>query len=75
MNSENIVKNVTEILEKNGLAIYENEDSELQYDSLQFISIISELEETFSIYVPDEAMTGENLNTLDDFCSLVKCCM
>lgn len=76
MTDENVVLKVKEILENNGLIIYENESNvELQYDSLQFISIISELETCFSIVIPDEVMVGEGLETVDDFCNVVESCM
>lgn len=48
-----------------------NEEEDLNLDSLHFISILCELEETFGIEIPADIMTNDNLHTFGDFCDLI----
>lgn len=56
-----------------GVFIDEDEgDAELNIDSLQFINIILEIEETFSMTVDEDFMLIEKLNSLNAFEKMVK---
>lgn len=48
-----------------------DEEEDLNLDSLHFISILCELEETFGIEIPADIMTSDNLHTFGDFCDMV----
>lgn len=43
-----------------------------QIDSITFIELILEIEEEFSIMVPDESLIMENVNTVEKIADLVK---
>ena len=59
-----------DVFKQNGYSIAdENDSAQLELDSLQFISILCDVE--FGISIPDEYMTGENLSTFCDFVKLV----
>ncbi len=79
MNKE--IKYLTQILISNGL-ITENEIDETNYkqvlnniaddiDSLLYISILSEIEETHDIELPDEVFTENVFHNIDDFIILL----
>lgn len=61
-----------DVFKQNGYSIAdENDSAQLELDSLQFISILCDVENEFGISIPDEYMTGENLSTFCDFVKLV----
>ncbi len=43
-----------------------------EIDSITFIELILEIEEEFSIMVPDESLIMENVNTVEKIAELVK---
>ncbi len=70
MNQQLITK-LREIFENNGVTIYEeNLEHEIDYDSLQFVSILADLEAEFNFEFPEEVFSGEGLNTPLDFYSI-----
>jgi len=60
------------ILEHNGL-IFDgmSEDSTLVFDSIQFITVIVELEEEFDIEIPDEYLLSEEISCIDSIVNIV----
>ena len=55
------------IFRENGYIVDSGEeDEQLELDSLQFISIICDIEENFNVSVPDDFLSGEKLNTYND---------
>ena len=46
-------------------------DTELEIDSLRFVSIIVRIEETFEIVIPDEYLSSTIFSTLGDYIELV----
>ena len=56
---------LTEVFLNNGITAELNE--QLDLDSLQFISLIVEIEETFGINFPDDYLVGTALNTINDY--------
>lgn len=69
---ETIKEQLLQILDNNGVVILQEEEHlPLQMDSIQFISIVVQVEEEFGIEIPDECLTVDVLNTFDDFVSLI----
>lgn len=61
------------IFGNNGYPIDDGEeDIQLQLDSLQFISIMCDIENEFEVAVPDELLTGEGLDTFRDILNAVQ---
>ena len=59
---------------ENGVQIFDFEEDkyiELSLESIQFISILVEIENHFSIMIPDEYLLFERLPTLDSFFELI----
>ena len=77
----NIKNKMIEILNNLGNSITELDgetDIDLQeyiVDSLQFISFILSVEESFGIEFPDEMLQIENIKSLNAFCDIVECCV
>lgn len=70
------VKNkLIETIENNGLIIdFEEEDidlSDYSIDSLQFISIIVDIEDLFSIAIPDDYLTIDIFKSLNGLTNLI----
>lgn len=66
-------KKLREIFADNGYFVYEGEEeTQLQLDSLQFISIICDIENEFDLSVPEEVLSGEGLNNFYDFVVMVQ---
>lgn len=60
---EEIREKLVEILENGGIDLYADEYTEpLEIDSLQFITLIVQIEEMFDILVDEEMLTVENLS-------------
>lgn len=60
-----------QIFRENGYPINKGEEMEqLELDSLQFISIICDIENEFSVAVPDEFLSGENLDVYQDILTM-----
>lgn len=49
-----------------------DEDERLELDSLQFISIICDIENVFEITMPDHYLSGEDIDTFTDVLSIVE---
>lgn len=49
----------------------ENMDENLEYDSLQFISTMVDIENEFNIEIPDEFMLSFGLDTANDFLNMI----
>ncbi len=70
-----VLKRVLNILLNMG---YKVDDVTIDYieayeiDSITFIELILEVEEEFSIMVPDESLIMENVNTVEKIAELVK---
>ena len=61
------------IFERNGYPIIEGEENvQLRLDSLQFISIMCDVENEFEVAVPDELLTGKDLDTFNDILEAVR---
>lgn len=63
---ESIKGRVIEIMEQNGIFYDEEDDSTFEMDSLTFMSIIIDIEETFEIKIPEEVL-GINYEKYSDF--------
>ena len=61
---------IKRIFFENGYEI-EDRTALLELDSLQFISIICDLEDFFKISVADDLLVGDRLSTFNDFCEMV----
>ena len=62
-----IEQSLYDIFEQKGIYLSETDkDDELEMDSLQFISIVIEIEYCFSISIDDDWMT-DKLKTFNDF--------
>lgn len=71
MNADIKIK-LAKIFEQNGYSIFEGSETEqLELDSLQFISILCDIENEFYISIPDNYLSGEGLSTFQDFFELV----
>lgn len=69
------LEKLKEILRDNGVIfLNEGDDSDLELDSIQFVSVIVEIEETFHITIPDE-MLSEAPKTLKEFSDLINKCL
>lgn len=62
-------KKLIKIFESVGL--YGDYDSTLEIDSLQFISIIIEMENEFGVNIEDTVVFRRDMNKLDDFIGLL----
>jgi len=61
---------ILDILRKNNVIVFEDElDTYIELDSLLFISIVVQIEESFQIIIPDEYMT--EMTTVNEFIHVV----
>lgn len=68
----NIREELLNIFAQVGIFIDEYEyDEVLQIDSIQFVNVILEIEETFTITVDEEYMLYERLNSLSAFENMI----
>ncbi len=60
------------IFAQNGYEIEQGSEMEqLALDSLQFLSILCDLENEFGVSIPDEYLSGEGINTFADIVELI----
>ena len=64
-------KQLREVLSNNGILLQDSDQDELYFDSIQFISLIVDIEREFEIEMPDEYMDGKLLNNYDDLLDVV----
>lgn len=70
---EKVDERLKKIFGENGYSVNCGEENEqLELDSLQFISIICDIENEFSISVPDEFLSGENIDTYLDILTMTE---
>lgn len=63
---------VKDILLNSGcLSILNNESETLSFDSIEFVNLIVELEQEFSICIPDEYLAPEAFSTYKAICNIV----
>lgn len=62
-----IKEKIKEILNFNGIEIINDNEEKIELDSLQFISIILDIEEEFKICVDDSDLNYSNFKTIDDY--------
>lgn len=68
-----VEKSLLGIFEEKGIFLSENEkDDELEMDSLQFISIVVDMENVFSIIVDDEDLMADKFKTFNSFLKYVE---
>lgn len=66
-------KELISSLEDNGIYVNKSDfNAELEMDSIQYVSLIVELEERFHITVPDEYLGHEIPNTVNSFIKMIK---
>lgn len=70
MNSDTVKSNELEgllaILDDSGICYNTNDYSEeLIFDSLQFVSIFVSIEDNYGIYIPDEYLAYDKLNSIE----------
>ena len=70
MNNKNIEK-VLSILDHNGLTVYDDINAELEFDSLQFVSIMVDLEDCFLVTIPDNKLDGTKYHNALDFITTI----
>ncbi len=72
---EQVKKSIIKLLQNNGVLIESNDDNldvnNYSIDSIMFISIIVDIENQFSIAIPDEYLTIELLKSIDGLTNLV----
>lgn len=66
----NIKKSILEVLEQVGIYI-DNENQALDFDSLQYITLIVELEERFQISIEDEYLYQAEVISLNSINNMV----
>lgn len=73
MDRESILKKLIEIFRDNGIILLEDElEQPLDIDSLRFISITVQIEEEFSVMVPDEFLVLQEYKNISDFVHLIE---
>ena len=69
---DSIRKRVIKVLNDNGVSIIpELDDEKILLDSIEFISVIVGLEEEFNIAIPEEILTFEALQTIEQFVNMI----
>ena len=69
---DSIRKRVRKVLNDNGVSIIpELDDEKILLDSIEFISVIVGLEEEFNIAIPEEFLTFEALQTIEQFVNMI----
>lgn len=71
MEKEKIIEKMLEIFKGVGIHIYDGIVENINIDSLQFVALICEIEESFNIVVPDEYMSFEKLQKFTDFIDMI----
>lgn len=70
--AEKINSKFIEIMNSCGFDItMETLDVPIDYDSLQFVSTMVEIENAFNIQIPDDYLLAEGLDTSQDFLDMV----
>lgn len=67
----NIHDQIVEIFEENGVDV-ENADSFNNIESIQYISIIVDIEQKFDVSLPDYILTRDDILNFDQFADIVK---
>ena len=67
----NIHDQIVEIFEENGVDV-ENADSFSNIESIQYISIIVDIEQKFDVSLPDYILTRDDILNFDQFADIVK---
>ena len=67
----NIHDQIVEIFEENGVDV-ENADSFYNIESIQYISIIVDIEQKFDVSLPDYILTRDDILNFDQFADIVK---
>lgn len=67
----NIHDQIVEIFEENGVDV-ENADSFNNIESIQYISIIVDIEQKFDVPLPDYILTRDDILNFDQFADIVK---
>ena len=67
----NIHDQIVEIFEENGIDV-ENADSFNNIESIQYISIIVDIEQKFDVSLPDYILTRDDILNFDQFADIVK---
>lgn len=62
-----MIDRLKKIFLENGIEVSYNLDDELLFDSLQFISIITDIEDAFNIKINDEDLLYTNFKCFNDF--------
>ena len=61
------------IFSDNGYPIYdETVDDQLEIDSLQFLSVMCDIESRFDIEIPDEFLIADNLGAYNDVAKMIE---
>lgn len=67
-----MMNNLIKTFERSGIYINVDDlDSQLQIDSIEFISLIVSIEEEYEIIIPDEYLIFDRLNTVRKFYELI----
>ena len=69
MNREEFTKKMDEVFEQVGITVQKG--AKLEADSLQYVYLISSIEETFDVTLPDEFLTFSSVNNTDAFLDLL----
>lgn len=68
-----IEEKVRELFVAEGIIVATDDINErLEIDSLRFVSIIVQIEETFDVVIPDEYLSSSVFSTLSDYVKLVE---
>ncbi len=70
MDRDYIENRMKDIIERNGLFISDDTE-ELEFDSIQFITIVIDIEEEFHIEFTEDNLRIDKTLTLGDFCDVV----
>lgn len=73
MENEQIYSNLVKILESNGYMLQDSDSQKnlIELDSLQYISFIADVEETFEIIIPDDFLLQAGSLSIADFYNLI----
>ena len=66
-----MVEKLSAIFDENGINVIDP-NAPLELDSMQFISIIVSIEDTFQIEVPDNYLSEDQLVNFNDFLAMVE---
>lgn len=68
---EDIRALVVEIMERNGVQFVDGQEEEAFVDSIQFITSMVDIEDTFGIEVPEDYMAMEGINSLEEIVNMI----